>query len=335
MLNDSQKARILIVGNMPSTGSDYISVSAELADRLEQRRVSRPANLRWEGWLPRLLDHFYTIVRHCATTTWPMWTFSAGGAFALTEAACYPMKCLGKRYMLTLHGGNLPDFARQWPNRVRRLLQSGGGGHFAVALLAEEMRPIATTSRSFPTHWTWAAMSSARRTRIAPRLVWLRAFDETYNPSMAAQVVAMLAPHASDVHLTMFGPERKAGVLATCQAIAAQLDVANRIEFPGSVPKPQIPERLQTGDIFLNTTNFDNTPVSVLEAMACGLCVVSTNVGGLPYLLQSEHDSLLVPPRDPEAMAAAVRRVLTEPGLAGRLSANAKKRQNNSIGRWS
>jgi glycosyltransferase involved in cell wall biosynthesis len=58
--------------------------------------------------------------------------------------------------------------------------------------------------------------------------------------------------------------------------------------------------------------------------MACGLGVVSTNVGGIPYLLNDEEDALLVPPSDPEAMAAAVRRILTEPGLAVRLSQNAR-----------
>jgi glycosyltransferase involved in cell wall biosynthesis len=60
--------------------------------------------------------------------------------------------------------------------------------------------------------------------------------------------------------------------------------------------------------------------------MACGLCIVSTNVGGLPFLLENEHDSLLVPPDDPAAMARAIRRILTEPGLSKRLSFNARSK---------
>ena len=86
------------------------------------------------------------------------------------------------------------------------------------------------------------------------------------------------------------------------------------------------PDWLTKADIFINTTNVDNMPISVLEAMASGLCVVSTNVGGIPYLLEDESDALLVPPNDPQAMTAAVCRILTEPGLAEKLSSNARKK---------
>jgi len=54
--------------------------------------------------------------------------------------------------------------------------------------------------------------------------------------------------------------------------------------------------------------------------------VVSTNVGGIPYLLEDGQDALLVPPDDPEAMVRAVRRALTEPGLSEHLSRNARRK---------
>ena len=102
--------------------------------------------------------------------------------------------------------------------------------------------------------------------------------------------------------------------------------VGEPVLFVGGVANSEVPMWLNRGDIFLNTTHVHNTPVSVIEAMACGLVVISTNVGGLPYLLTDGEDALLVPPDDAEAMAAAVRRVLTEPGLAERLSANARRK---------
>jgi len=64
--------------------------------------------------------------------------------------------------------------------------------------------------------------------------------------------------------------------------------------------------------------------LAMIEAMACGLCVVSTNVGGIPYLLEHELDAILVPPASSAAMAQAVHRILTDPALAEKLSRNAR-----------
>ena len=97
------------------------------------------------------------------------------------------------------------------------------------------------------------------------------------------------------------------------------------LRITGGVSKNQVAEKLAAADIFLNTSRADNTPVSVIEAMACGLCIVSTNVGGIPFLLQHERNALLVNENDPSAMAAAVRRILTNADLSERLSRNARR----------
>ena len=121
--------------------------------------------------------------------------------------------------------------------------------------------------------------------------------------------------------------------------LALKLGVLDRVICPGQVLKDEIPHWLHQGDIFLNTTRVDNTPVSVLEAMACGLCIISTNVGGIPYMLEDEYDALLVPADDHAAMAKAVQRLLTEDGLAERLSGNARRKVeqfdwSNILPRW-
>ena len=94
----------------------------------------------------------------------------------------------------------------------------------------------------------------------------------------------------------------------------------DRVTITGGVPKNMVPSALAQSDIFLNTADADNAPVSVTEAMACGLCVVSTDVGGLRDLVTDGEDALLVAPNDPAAMAMAVERVLADPELAARLS---------------
>jgi glycosyltransferase involved in cell wall biosynthesis len=101
--------------------------------------------------------------------------------------------------------------------------------------------------------------------------------------------------------------------------------VLDRIKFAGPVPNESVAQVLSEHDIFLNTTNVDNTPVSVIEAMASGLPVVSTNVGGIPYLLEHGKTALLVKSGDSEGMAAAVKTVLTEPDVALRLRTNGRQ----------
>jgi glycosyltransferase involved in cell wall biosynthesis len=94
------------------------------------------------------------------------------------------------------------------------------------------------------------------------------------------------------------------------------------VVFPGTIPRDELPARLEAADIFLNTSRVDNAPLSVTEAMAAGLCVVSTSAGGLSQMLADGENALLAP-GDPESLAAAVARVLREPNLAEKLSAEA------------
>ena len=162
------------------------------------------------------------------------------------------------------------------------------------------------------------------RRNPTPRLVWLRSFHRLYNPVLAVRVLERLSRTFADIRLTMIGNDKGDGSLAEARRLAARHGLAGQIDFPGQCSKTDVPGVLSRGDIFLNTTNVDNVPVSVIEALACGLCVVSTNAGGIPYLLQHGHDALLVNPGDDREMADAVRRILTDSILAAGLSVNAR-----------
>jgi glycosyltransferase involved in cell wall biosynthesis len=145
-----------------------------------------------------------------------------------------------------------------------------------------------------------------------------------YNPSLAVEVLKLLKSEYPDAELTMVGGKRGDDSIDETAQLASTLGVQRSVRFTGARPRSEVAEFLYQGDIFLNTTDVDNTPVSVMEAMAAGLCIVSTNVGGIPHLLEDEKDALLVPPRDPVAMAKAVERLIHDPALAGRLSQQAR-----------
>jgi L-malate glycosyltransferase len=312
---------VLLVGNFSPTSN---RVSVDLGERLARSGWPVLTTSHRAGRAARVLD-----MLHCAWTRRHNYDLAqvdvySWDAFLWAEAVCWLLRRAGKPYVLTLHGGSLPRFAGRWPGRVRRLLGSAAAVTAPSPYLLEHLRPYRPDLCLLPNARDLEAYAARLRRNPRPRLVWLRRFCDFYNPMLAPRVVARLAPEFPEIHLTMVGPDGGDGSLQATRSAAAAARVAGRIAFVGGVPQAEVPGWLGRGDIFLNTTNVDNTPLSILEAMACGLCIVSTDVGGLPYLLTHEENALLVPPDDPEATAAAVRRLLVEPGLAERLSRNAR-----------
>jgi glycosyltransferase involved in cell wall biosynthesis len=87
----------------------------------------------------------------------------------------------------------------------------------------------------------------------------------------------------------------------------------------GRVDPSQVFRYYAEADIYVQTPDIDNMPLSVLEAYASGLPVVSTNAGGVPYILEHERQGLLADTDDAEGVAAAVLRLLEEPALASQV----------------
>lgn len=317
---------VLVVGSFLGNAPLDRYVSGDLAGRLRHRT--------WRVWITSRNQNRLARLAEILKTTWTRRSDYAvalvdvfsGPAFIWAEAVCWLLRRLGKPFALTLHGGNLPAFSRRWPKRVRRLLASAVVVTTPSAYLLEQMQPYCAELRLIPNPIDVAKYKFRLRAEPKPNLVWLRAFHELYNPSLAAHVLSELRPCFPASRLVMVGPDKGDGSLGRVRSAVDKWRLADAVSLAGPVHKTEIPTILNRGDIFLNTTNFDNAPVSVMEAMACGLCIVSTNVGGIPYLLRDSHDALLVPPNDAPAMMAAVRRILVEPGLAGRLSRNARSK---------
>jgi glycosyltransferase involved in cell wall biosynthesis len=159
------------------------------------------------------------------------------------------------------------------------------------------------------------------REKITPKLLWVRAFASIYNPEMAVKVLFELQKKYPSASLTMVGPN-KDGSLQTTKNFADSIGVS--VSFTGQLPKEDWWKLASEHDIFINTTHFDNTPVSVMEAMALGLPVVSSNVGGIPYLLTDKENALLVNDDDEKGMTLAVLDLLNDKVKANQLSKNAR-----------
>jgi L-malate glycosyltransferase len=317
---------VLFIGNFLSSTVGNRAVCEELSDRLAASGWSVLTASSRPGRIARMADMLAAVwCRRGAFDVAHIDVYS-GPSFVWAEAAAFGLRRLGKPFVLTLHGGALPEFARRWPGRARRLLRSAACVTAPSTYLLEGMRPYRSDVCLIPNAIDLARYPFRLRDRPRARLVWVRAFHQIYDPGMAVRALALLRRRYPDATLDMIGPDKRDRSLDGARSTAAELGVAGAVRFQGAAPKSEIPGWIDRGDIFLNTTTIDNTPVSVVEAMACGACVVSTRIGGVPHLVRDGADGLLIEPRNSEAMAAAVDRLLSTPALAASLSRAARSK---------
>ncbi|WP_431158297.1 glycosyltransferase family 4 protein [Winogradskyella poriferorum] len=155
------------------------------------------------------------------------------------------------------------------------------------------------------------------------QLLWVRSFSSIYNPKLAVDVLEDLSNFDTNASLTMVGPDVD-GSLNSVRQYAKGKNL--NIEFTGKLSKEEWIALSKSHNIFLNTTNIDNTPVSVIEAMALGIPVVSTNVGGMPYLIENKEEGLLVDPNNREAITRAILVLKENSELLLKITQNAREK---------
>lgn len=246
----------------------------------------------------------------------------SGKAFGLTDAASLTARWLKKPVVLMLHGGNLPNFSRHHPRWVQRVFSRAAAITAPSRYLAECV-PLPQTARVIPNVIPVENYPFRLRRRLQPRLMWMRTFEATYHPLMAVETLRLLLKSFPDAHLTLAG--RDQGLLEQVQKQIAKDHLEQHIFLVGYLNNREKLQAFSQHDLFLNTNRIDNMPISLIEAAASGLPIIATNVGGIPFLVQHEATALLVENGDAYGMTEAVKRLLTEPELAERLSQNGRR----------
>src|SRR5690606_12345742 len=100
----------------------------------------------------------------------------------------------------------------------------------------------------------------------------------------------------------------------------------NLVTVQRRLSKPEWIQLAKGYDIMVSNPDIDNTPVSLIEGLALGMCVISTRVGGVPFLVEDGKEVLLVNRNDEVDLADAILRLLKDPDLASRLSINGRRK---------
>lgn len=248
----------------------------------------------------------------------------SGLSFIIAETVSFLCGVFKLPLVMVLHGGSLPEFTEKHPRRVKKTLRRAD---FLVApsgFLAEKIGRYGFEVRLIPNVIKLEDYPYRERAAIAPRLVWMRSFHALYNPQMAIEVFARVRQSFPAATLMMAGADK--GLEAETKKAAADLGFTEaEVYFAGFLDGARKIAELARGEIYLHTNVTDNMPVSVVEACALGLPVVATRVGGLPYLLTNGENGILVESKNVEMMSAAVKTLLENPALTGKISRNARR----------
>jgi len=322
---NSSKQRILMIGNYLSSPRHNRNVWQALAERLTMVGWDVITTSSKESQFLRLLDMLADIIFRRKDYDLAQIDVFSGKAFIFAECCAGLLHLYHKPIILTLHGGGLPAFAEQFPKRVSRLFSLAAEVITPSPFLQQSLSFFCNSIRVIPNGIDLSQIPFKQRDIFSPKLIWVRAFHETYNPELAIRVLSGLSAGFPDARLIMAGPDKGDGSLQAVHSLAAQLGVQKKLQILPAVPYEEVPSLLEQGDIFINTTNYDTAPRSLLEAMANGACVVSTNVGGVPWMVTDRYDSMLVPPDDEVAMVDAIKELLWNQELAAQVSLNARR----------
>ncbi len=312
---------ILYLGNKKSpTLSTIDTLGEQLSESYDIVTCSSVQNK-----ILRFLDMMRHIVKYrnecklLIVDTYSTWNFY----YAMMTA--FFGKRFGIPYIPILHGGNLPQRLDQHKKMSDYLFHGSLLNVTPSSYLKEAFEKRGFQTRLIPNNIELEKYPFKLREDIAPKLLYVRSFAKIYNTKMAIRAFEIVKKKYPDAVLTMVGPDRD-GSLEETKAFAKELGLEDSVTFTGGLSKEEWIDLSKDFDIFINPTNFDNLPVSIVEAMALGFVIVSTNVGGLPYLIENEKDGLLVDKNDHIAMANKILRTLKEPQLAKKLSQNAREK---------
>lgn len=270
----------------------------------------------------RMLDMLYKVIQLRNKVDFILIDTYSTTSFWYAFITSQLARILYVQYVPILHGGNLPNRLKNNPRLCKMLFRNAYKNVAPSGYLLHHFELKGFTNTIYiPNTLEIDNYSYKERKIVVPHLLWVRSFAKIYNPNMAIEVFKVIKNKHPEATLCMVGPE-KDGSLAGAQLLAESYNL--NVTFTGKLSKKEWITLSEDYNLFINTTHFDNTPVSVMEAMALGLPVITTNVGGIPFLLDDYVDAVLVEDGSVDEMVGAIEKVCQDENLARMLSQNAR-----------
>jgi len=286
-----------------------------------------PRGMRWVRRVPvgrTLLNETLYLRRLLAQSIADVtFVFSASyWSFLLAPVpAMMAARATGSRVVLVYHSGEADDHLSRWGRLVHPWLRMADSIVVPSEFLQEVFARHGYRTRVIRNVVDTSRFRFLDRPVVRPHILSTRNLEPHYRVDDTIRAYAILKESHRDARLTVAGCGREEPRL---RRLAGSLR-ADGIRFIGRVEPRDMPSLCDDAGIFANASDVDNQPVSILEAFAAGLPVVTTPTGGIAAMVRENETGLVVPRRSPVRMAAAMTSLIQSPGHARRMAARARR----------
>jgi glycosyltransferase involved in cell wall biosynthesis len=316
--------RIGLVGPLPPPSGGMANQTLQLAKLLraegaavELIQVNSPYRPHWVGRIKgiraifRLLPYLAHLWRSAGEVQLFHVMANSGWSWHLFAApAIWIARFRGKPVLLNYRGGEADSFFNEAFFWIKPSLRRAN-----AIIVPSGFLEAVFGKRGFPTEIVPNIIDLSRfkaRDRVThsdspktnwPHIIVTRNLEPIYDNATALRAFSIVRHTFPFARLTLAGSGPEGHAL---EQLACGLGLMGAVTFTGRLDNEGMAAIYASADIMINPSLADNMPISVLEALASGVPVVSTNVGGIPCLVEHEKTAMLVPAQNPEAMASAI-----------------------------
>ena len=315
---------ILYIGNKLSDPNANPTSHKSLVKGLESEGFSIHSASEMKNKFLRLADMILAFLRNFTKFEFVLIDVYSTQNFWYAIIIARLSRVFGKKYIPILHGGDLKTRFENSTFATKKLLENSY--HIVSPSLYYKNEVINLGYHKvmhIPNPIYVKNYTFKKRRTFQPKLLWVRAFNEIYNPLMAIKALELILNKYPNAELCMVGPN-KDGSLELCKKYALNNNLP--VTFTGKLKKKEWTHLSSEFDIFINTSNIDNSPLSVIEAMALGIPIITTNVGGMPFMIDDGVDGILINKKAPDEISNWVDWIIQNPEQTSEMTLKAREK---------
>jgi len=298
--------KILIIANYRKSIGGISGQIDVLLDKLNNNEISAELFNTKDSYLNRFLLPFKLYKKSKGIDVFHIHGCSGFGFYPIFIGVLIG-RLKSNKIIITYHGGGLQEFLNSYPNFVKYFLNKADILTVPSIYLLDILNKNKIKAIYLPNIIREDNVKFKHREKFTPTLIVTRSLKNVYNIPLAINAFYKIKLKYNSAKLFIVGD----GPLKSKLENDVKRSGIEGITFLGQIENDKIGETLNKADIYINPTTADNMPLSLFEAFACGLPVISTNVGGLPNFIKDKISGFLIKSNDLDALIEKIEYILS------------------------